>query len=94
MRLCGNHTHRLRRCLFCLHYYRHVPLNIISVDSNGKTVVNKETVLEEREMTFELDTSKPFKLNAGTVGVCGSILPDWSKQSSVLMCSRSSFVHS
>jgi hypothetical protein len=32
--------------------------------------VNKAAVLKERENTFELDTSKPFKLNAGTAGAC------------------------
>ncbi|KAG5645001.1 hypothetical protein DXG03_007278 [Asterophora parasitica] len=46
-----------------------VPLSILSVDKDGKAVVNKEALLEEREQTFELDTSKPFKLNAGTTGV-------------------------
>ena len=50
--------------------YRHIPLNILSVDSAGKTVVNKAAVLKERENTFKLDTSKPFKLNAGTAGAC------------------------
>jgi len=53
--------------------YRNIPLNILSVDSTGKGVVNKAAVLEEREKTFELDTTKPFKLNAETAGVCESI---------------------
>ncbi|KAH0584288.1 hypothetical protein H2248_009835 [Termitomyces sp. 'cryptogamus'] len=46
-----------------------VPLSIVTVDKDGKPVLNKEAVLGAREQTFELDTSKPFKLNAGTVGV-------------------------
>ncbi|KAF8061516.1 leucyl aminopeptidase [Lyophyllum atratum] len=46
-----------------------VPLSILSVDKDGKAVVDKRALLEEREKTFDLDTSKPFKLNAGTVGV-------------------------
>lgn len=46
----------------------HIPLNILSVDSTGKGVVNKEAVLKEREKTFDIDHSKPFKLNAGTAG--------------------------
>jgi aminopeptidase 2 len=50
--------------------HRHIPLNILSVDSTGKGIVNKAVVLKERENTFELDTSKPFKLNAGTTGTC------------------------
>jgi aminopeptidase 2 len=33
-------------------------------------MVNKAAILKEREKEFELDTSKPFKLNAGSVGVC------------------------
>lgn len=47
----------------------HIPLNILSIDGSGKAVVNKAVILKEREMTLELDTGKPFKLNAGTVGV-------------------------
>ncbi|KAG5354173.1 hypothetical protein C0989_003686 [Termitomyces sp. Mn162] len=46
-----------------------VPLSIVTVDEDGQPVLNKEAVLGAREQTFELDTSKPFKLNAGTVGV-------------------------
>ncbi|KAG6866086.1 hypothetical protein C0991_008838 [Blastosporella zonata] len=46
-----------------------VPLSIVTVDKDGKPVLNKEAVLTAREQTFELDTSKPYKLNAGTVGV-------------------------
>ncbi|KAF5386636.1 hypothetical protein D9615_001831 [Tricholomella constricta] len=46
-----------------------VPLSIISVGKDGKAVHDKQALLGEREQTFELDTSKPFKLNAGTVGV-------------------------
>lgn len=42
-------------------------------------MVNKEAVLEEREMAFELDTSKPFKLNAGTVGVCEIVMTSLSR---------------
>jgi hypothetical protein len=43
-------------------------------------VVNKAAVLEEREKAFELDTSKPFKLNAGTVGVCEFTRPSFHDQ--------------
>jgi hypothetical protein len=69
MRLCGKDPDVFASYAL-LTYYRHIPLNIISVDSSGKSVVNKVAVLEAREKVFELDTSKPFKLNAGNVGVC------------------------
>ncbi|KAF9466381.1 leucyl aminopeptidase [Collybia nuda] len=46
-----------------------IPLSILTVDKDGKSVVDRSAILEEREKTFDLDTSKPYKLNAGTVGV-------------------------
>ncbi|KAJ8469486.1 hypothetical protein ONZ45_g16876 [Pleurotus djamor] len=46
-----------------------VPLSILSVDGEGKAVVDRTPVLESREHTFPLDTSKTFKLNADTTGV-------------------------
>ncbi|KAG9226085.1 hypothetical protein CCMSSC00406_0004996 [Pleurotus cornucopiae] len=46
-----------------------VPLSILSVDANGTATVDKKPVLEEREKFYPLDTSKTFKLNAGTTGV-------------------------
>jgi aminopeptidase 2 len=47
-----------------------VPLNVLSVDGNGKVSVDKSVVLDTREKTLVIDPSKPFKLNAGTSGVC------------------------
>jgi aminopeptidase 2 len=49
-----------------------VPLSLLTVGKDGKPKVQKELVLDSREMEIELDTSKPFKLNAGTVspGLC------------------------
>ncbi|KAF8892603.1 leucyl aminopeptidase [Infundibulicybe gibba] len=46
-----------------------IPLSILSTGTDGKPTVNRSALLDKREGTFELDTSKPFKLNAGTVGV-------------------------
>ncbi|KAJ7582802.1 leucyl aminopeptidase [Mycena floridula] len=46
-----------------------IPLAIMSVDEDGTAVVDKSLVLEQREQTIPLDTSKTFKLNAGTTGV-------------------------
>lgn len=48
---------------------RNVPLNIVST-RDGKASVDKGILLKEREMKVSLDTSRPFKLNAGTTGVC------------------------
>jgi aminopeptidase 2 len=50
-----------------------IPLSILTVDASGKPAVDKAAVLDTREKTFTLDTSKPYKLNAGTNGVC-----EWS----------------
>ncbi|KAK0197309.1 leucyl aminopeptidase [Armillaria mellea] len=46
-----------------------VPLNILSVDSASQVRVDRTALLQERSQEFALDTSKPFKLNAGTAGV-------------------------
>ncbi|KIK59699.1 hypothetical protein GYMLUDRAFT_74140 [Collybiopsis luxurians FD-317 M1] len=46
-----------------------IPLAILTVDANGKPVIDRTAVLDTREKTFELDTTKPYKLNAGTNGV-------------------------
>ena len=49
---------------------RTIPLTIVSVDADGNRTVDKGIVLDEREKFIALDTSKPFKLNGGTIGVC------------------------
>ncbi|THV05631.1 hypothetical protein K435DRAFT_849875 [Dendrothele bispora CBS 962.96] len=46
-----------------------IPLSILTVDSNGKPTVDRTAILDTREKEFPLDTSKPFKINAGTNGV-------------------------
>ncbi|KAJ3908537.1 leucyl aminopeptidase [Lentinula edodes] len=46
-----------------------IPLSILTFDASGKTIIDKTAVLDSRESTFALDTSKPYKLNAGTNGV-------------------------
>ncbi|KAJ7911598.1 leucyl aminopeptidase [Mycena leptocephala] len=45
-----------------------VPLNLLSVDEDDKILVDKTAILDEREKTFVLDTSKSFKLNSGSIG--------------------------
>ncbi|KAF8603360.1 hypothetical protein BDV93DRAFT_523426 [Ceratobasidium sp. AG-I] len=46
-----------------------VPLSLLSTGADGKTTIDHRIVLAEREADFKLDTSKSWKLNAGTVGV-------------------------
>ena len=50
--------------------YRTVPLFLLSVGEDGKARVDKSAILTEREKSIAIDTSKPFKLNADTNGVC------------------------
>lgn len=45
-------------------------MNLLIVDNEGKSILNKATLLDEREKFIPLDTSKPFKLNADTTGFC------------------------
>ncbi|KAJ6632131.1 leucyl aminopeptidase [Mycena sp. CBHHK59/15] len=45
-----------------------VPLGILTVGQDGKVSVDKSILLEEREKTIPLDTTKSFKLNSGTIG--------------------------
>ncbi|KAF8325549.1 uncharacterized protein EI90DRAFT_2931912 [Cantharellus anzutake] len=47
----------------------YIPLTLLSTDPSGKTSIDRKVVLNERETTIVLDTTKPWKLNAGTVGV-------------------------
>lgn len=51
-------------------YFRVIPLSLLTVDENGKASVDKTAVLDSRESTISIDTTRPFKLNAGTSGVC------------------------
>ncbi len=45
-------------------------MSLITTSPDGKTVINKDLLLDEREKFIPLDTSKPFKLNADTTGFC------------------------
>ncbi|KAG1756159.1 hypothetical protein EDD22DRAFT_981551 [Suillus occidentalis] len=45
-----------------------VPLALLTA-TNDKVNIDKSVVLDTREKTLAIDTSKPFKLNAGTYGV-------------------------
>lgn len=56
--------------LFVNYCQRTIPLAILSVDGNGKTSIDKSAVLDSREKHYPVDASRPFKLNAGTSGVC------------------------
>ncbi|KAJ7343676.1 leucyl aminopeptidase [Mycena albidolilacea] len=46
-----------------------IPLSILTTTPNGQVKTDKSAILEEREKDISLDTKRPFKLNAGTVGV-------------------------
>lgn len=45
-----------------------IPLALLTTKANGETVLQSDIVLDEREKTIPLDVTRPFKLNAGTVG--------------------------
>ncbi|KAH7930860.1 hypothetical protein BV22DRAFT_1101563 [Leucogyrophana mollusca] len=45
-----------------------IPLSLLTADGD-KATIDREVILDSREKTFKLDTSSPFKLNAGTYGV-------------------------
>jgi aminopeptidase 2 len=47
-----------------------VPLSLLTVDGAGKPHIDRRALLSTRETTLKVDTSKPFKLNAETTGVC------------------------
>lgn len=51
-------------------FNRYIPLSVLSTDASGKTSVDRTAVLQEREITLDIDIKKPWKLNAGTSGVC------------------------
>lgn len=50
--------------------HRTIPLAVLTVDDTGRPSIDKTAVLTARETTLVLDTNKPYKLNAGTYGVC------------------------
>ncbi|KAH7916009.1 hypothetical protein BJ138DRAFT_763827 [Hygrophoropsis aurantiaca] len=45
-----------------------IPLGLLTSDGT-KPSIDREAILDTREKSFAIDTSKPFKLNAGTYGV-------------------------
>jgi aminopeptidase 2 len=64
--------HLLKASLFGFDWLcRNVPLAIVT-DKDGKPSIENTPLLTERATHIGLDTSKPFKLNAGTAGVCMS----------------------
>jgi hypothetical protein len=70
-RLSGGHHHPEHlKCKLTYFLIRYIPLNVLSTDDSGKASIDRKVVLEGREITIPVDTSKPFKLNAGTSGVC------------------------
>lgn len=56
---------------------RTVPLAIISAGKEGKPTIDNSLILDTREGVIPLDTTKPYKINANTTGVCmSSSIPD------------------
>ncbi|KAH9070829.1 leucyl aminopeptidase [Lactarius deliciosus] len=47
-----------------------VPLGLVTAAAPGQALVDNDALLVTREAEFALDTSKPFKVNADTNGVC------------------------
>ena len=48
---------------------RKVPISIV-VDGDGPLMVQRNFILEDREISIPFDTQKPFKLNTDTTGFC------------------------
>ncbi|KIP12371.1 hypothetical protein PHLGIDRAFT_32955 [Phlebiopsis gigantea 11061_1 CR5-6] len=46
-----------------------IPLSLLTTSADGRTTVDHSILLDEREKIILLDTTKLFKLNAGTVSV-------------------------
>jgi len=69
----------------------YTPLTLLSTDASGKASINRNIVLDQREMTIPVDTTKPWKLNAGTVGVFRvSYAPEVLKQLGVWATAKNS----
>ena len=49
-----------------------MPLGLVTTSAHGQALIDNTALLETREAEFKLDTTKPFKINADTNGVCGS----------------------
>jgi len=52
--------------------YRSVPLGLVTASVDGQSLVDNTALLETREAEFKFNTTKPFKINADTNGVCRS----------------------
>jgi len=53
-----------------------IPLAILTADETGSPSIDKTAVLTARETTLAIDTSKGYKLNAGTYGVYRVLYPE------------------
>ena len=75
-----------------LHHHRSIPLGLVTASVHGRAPINIAAILETREAEFKLDTTKPFKVNADTNGVCASFR--FADRDSVLIfVPRSRVVH-
>lgn len=53
-------------------FHRSVPLGLVTASVDGQSSIDNTALLVTRDAEFKLDTTKPFKINADTNGVCGS----------------------
>lgn len=51
-------------------FHRSVPLGLVTASVDGQSLIDNTALLESREAEFNLDTTKPYKINADTNGVC------------------------
>lgn len=76
MKRSGELHDRRAIALLTTYMFRVVPMNILAMEANGVVTVNKAAILDQREQFISLDTSKPFKLNAGNAGYCAFIFSE------------------
>jgi aminopeptidase 2 len=78
---CRTRQSHLVRVFFALNSWiyaqvhdRNVPLSTITKNNHGTSIIDRSHILSKREAMLDLDTSRPFKLNVGTTGVCELLL--------------------
>ena len=49
---------------------RAVPLALLSIGKDGNPAIDNSLIFDTREKFIPLNTTRPYKLNANTTGVC------------------------
>jgi hypothetical protein len=65
---------------------------LVTASAHGQALIDNATILETREAEFKLDTTKPFKINADTNGVCMSFHLAY-RETALIFVPRPSVVH-